>query len=632
VTWTRQPLAQLAAGRDAVVEITDAVINQVLRRQATIALPSAKAGPYGVASVAGSGGAVGNGSLVATGTIAMGVAQRSVVLNVVPMGQGPLRFVAASADLAGADVRLRLTVANDTGRAVMLAASLTLGAMQRPVPPPSVIAAGANGTILVPVANPPGGNHPINIRLFDLNDPAVVTVLTGTLELVSGSGSGGLVMTRTDVRTATILPHVPGLESRITRAITIEASPGLFSVDLNASAATAVILSCPLAITIETTQAESLVASAPFFAFDERGRSVNAAFDTQYSVTRRAAQGTLRVEAPLVTSVEPATQVVRASCDLQAAVVTVSAANPDLQKGIPELQRQFQAALALHVAIRGTGGRVDLTPRLSLVGTLRPGETINEFSFQQVTARVLPAASTNLKAVLAVAMSLSGNAGTPGVPENFIAADDYGTVVSEAVVQAIARFRWRVGDHPRILAGLPTETEYDEGGTRVPILVFPQMHQKSLMDGTSLVVSIKQAGPVTYGTSTGVFTFLMTDATATTKPHAEDFVLLGGRGDFEIAAVLRKDTMQPAPEAVSKNFQVPAELKDVLFAWPFSMSTVGPPAPAVDANVEAFLQAARAGVTQHVSRPFAEAHMVVLSRRHANGVDDYVLSGGTLTL
>ena len=64
--------------------------------------------------------------------------------------------------------------------------------------------------------------------------------------------------------------------------------------------------------------------------------------------------------------------------------------------------------------------------------------------------------------------------------------------------------------------------------------------------------SINQSGPVTYGTSTGPFTFLMTDALATTEAHPEDYVLLGGRGDFEIAAVLRKDNMQPAPDDVAR--------------------------------------------------------------------------------
>ena len=229
-------------------------------------------------------------------------------------------------------------------------------------------------------------------------------------------------------------------------------------------------------------------------------------------------------------------------------------------------------------------------------------------------------------------ISLTGNAHPLGVPENFVGSDDFGSIVNETVVQAIARFRWRVGDHPSILAGRPTETEYDDHGTKVPVLVVPQMHQTSLTGRQHHGGIDQQAGPVTYGTSTGQFTFLMTDAVATTKPHAEDYVLLGGRGDFEIAAVLRKDNMQPAPDDVRKGFEVPDELKGVLFRWPFAMSRVSTPAPVADANVEAFLQAMRAGVTRHLSRPFAESHTVVLSYRHANGIDDYVLSRGVLSL
>ena len=56
MTWTREPLASLAAGHDAVVEVTAAVIDQVLVRQAPIALATATAGPYGVDVPAGGRG------------------------------------------------------------------------------------------------------------------------------------------------------------------------------------------------------------------------------------------------------------------------------------------------------------------------------------------------------------------------------------------------------------------------------------------------------------------------------------------------------------------------------------------------------------------------------------------------
>ncbi len=81
------------------------------------------------------------------------------------------------------------------------------------------------------------------------------------------------------------------------------------------------------------------------------------------------------------------------------------------------LERQFQASLASYSAQRTTGPRLAVTPRLSLIGTLRPGETVNEVSFQDVTARAPPAVSANTKPALAVAISLTGNENSLGVPE-----------------------------------------------------------------------------------------------------------------------------------------------------------------------------------------------------------------------
>lgn len=611
-----------------MIEVTAAVIDQVLARQAPIALPNATAGPYGVDPSArrpGSifGGAPGSSSPGGGGT-GMGVDRRSVVLNVAPTGQSPLRFVSASADIVGRDLVIRVTLQNTTSAAVVLAAVPTLGTMPGHLSPQSTVAAGATATILVPVVNVPPGSHAIAIRVFDLHDPTLETLLQGTLALTPDT-TQALTLTTVAATTALVRPP-PGLETRVTRTETLEASAGRFAVDLDASAGTDVTLKCTVTVAIETTDAESLVVGG------WRGRFGFGPSDTQYSVTHRQAAATLRLEAPLVTSVEPATRAVAVLCDIGAAVVTLSSDDSDVQRALPELERQFQASLVTHSAQRTTGPRLDVTPRLSLIGTLRPGETVNEVAVQHVTARALPAVSANTKPALAVAISLTGNANALGVPENFVGSDDFGTIINETVVQAIARFRWRVGDHPQVLAGRPTETEYDDHGTKVPVLVFPQMHQTSLMDGNTTVASISQAGPVTYGTSTGQFTFLMTDAVATKKPHPEDYVLLGGRGDFEIAAVLRKDTMQPAPDEVRKNFEVPDELKGVLFKWPFAMSGVSTPTPVSDANVEAFLQAMRAGVTRHLSRPFADPHTVVLSYRHANGVDDHLLSRGALTL
>ena len=62
----------------------------------------------------------------------------------------------------------------------------------------------------------------------------------------------------------------------------------------------------------------------------------------------------------------------------------------------------------MHSAQRTTGPPSTGSPFVA-DRTLRPGETVNEFSFQEVTARVLPAVSANMKPALAVAISLTGN-------------------------------------------------------------------------------------------------------------------------------------------------------------------------------------------------------------------------------
>ena len=80
-----------------------------------------------------------------------GVERRSVVLNVAPRVRTQLRFVAASADVAGRDMLIRMTMRNDTSGVVIVAASTMLGGMPRPVSSPSLVAAGATATVLVPL-------------------------------------------------------------------------------------------------------------------------------------------------------------------------------------------------------------------------------------------------------------------------------------------------------------------------------------------------------------------------------------------------------------------------------------------------------------------------------------------------
>jgi hypothetical protein len=251
--------------------------------------------------------------------------------------------------------------------------------------------------------------------------------------------------------------------------------------------------------------------------------------------------------------------------DLAAASVAITASDPDLHAVLVELEQQFQDVLTEHASQRAGGSRVNLAPRFSLVGMLRPGDAVNELSFDSVTAQVRAPASAAGRSALMLALALAGNTRTKGTPENFLGAADFGSVISAAVLRAVAAFRWRVNDYPRVILGRPVEDELDG----VEVLVYPQMHQTSLLDGNGFpVAALRAAGPRTYGTSTGVYTFLMDDANATVRSHPEDHVVLGGIGDFEIASVVRKDNHQPLGEDARNAYETPAALRGVLFQWP----------------------------------------------------------------
>ena len=282
------------------------------------------------------------------------------MLNVAPSGQSALHFIAASADVAGPNVLIHVTLRNDTGGAVVLAASPRLGAMPRPMSSPSPVAAGATATVVVPLVNVPPGTHAIEIRVFDVQDPTLELLLVGTLAVTPESAPAALSLTTTTTTaagTGPLVPPPPGLESRITRTQSVEASAGRFTVDLDASTDSDIALSCAVTISIETTESESLVARG------WGGRFGLGNVDTQYAITRREALATLQVKAPLETSVEAATQAVGVRCDLAAAVVTMSSADSDLQRAIPELS----------VSSRRRSQRTALNGRRALASTSRPG-------------------------------------------------------------------------------------------------------------------------------------------------------------------------------------------------------------------------------------------------------------------
>jgi hypothetical protein len=321
---------------------------------------------------------------------------------------------------------------------------------------------------------------------------------------------------------------------------------------------------------------------------------------------------------PIVTSIDPSTQVIDVYGDLAAAIVTIDTNDAQVQFARSDLARQLEQA----IRARSAGVQFALTPRISLVGALQAGQTVLEIEVFDVVVEVIPGSA------LAVGITLVGNTATKVGLMNFVGLDEYAIVISGSVIKPIADFRWRIGDYPRVLSlTQPVPGAYKENGNTVDILIFTHVRQAS-----NSVASLKAAGPQTYGSSTGVYTFLMTDAAATIKNHPEDYLLLGGLGSFEISRIVRKDNGQDVTAQVSGQYSIPPELQSVTFHWPFSMSFVGPPPPAADVNLESFLQSMRRGVSQHLSRPFADVHTVTLSCRDANGIENILLSRGSIAL
>jgi hypothetical protein len=617
--WTRRPLASSAAEYDAVIEFTALVVNQAVARQAPIALPIVRLPARNVAGPAPSSPSTGAGTTAAT--VSVGA---TVELSLAQVNQSALRFSSSAVHPVAGDLLVRLTIRNESVAPVVLVASPTLGTLPRPASSPVVLAAGAIGTLDVHIANVPPGAHPIQLRVSDLSPPALELLLDGTL--VVGSSVPGQGTQPGSIPSQPV--EVPGLHVRASRQATVEATPRTFAVDLEAALGGTVHLACAVSVSIETTESRTQFTDRPM-AIDERGRLTGLAFGTEYSVTRRSAEARLRLVAPLQTQVDPSTRVVEVSIDLAAATVALTASDPEVLAVQTDLEQQFRAALIDHATQRATGSRIQVAPRISLVGALRAGEVVTELSFHQVVAQVLAPAGPGGRSVLMVALALAANTRAKGTPDNFVGAADFGVVISAAVVRATAAFRWRVNDYPRVLLGRPIEDKYGNDD----VLVYPQMHQTSITDGNGVpVAGLREAGQRTYGTSTGVYTFLMDDATATVRSHPEDHVLLGGLGDFEIASVVRKDNHQSLGDAARQAYETPDALKGVLFQWSFSMSSVAQPPTVADPNVQTFLQSVRTGVTRHLSRPFAAEHAITLLSREPNGVEGLILSLGTISL
>jgi hypothetical protein len=394
---------------------------------------------------------------------------------------------------------------------------------------------------------------------------------------------------------------------------------GPFTADLDLPApANSVVIALGMSVETEVIETHTLITSRPA-GFDLRtGRSSEVPLSTEYHVDRRTVQAQARLTLPIRTSVDPSTRAIDVYGDLATATVSIVTNDAQVQFAQSDLARQLEQAIRAHSA----GTRFELVPRISLLGALQAGQTVQEIEVSDVMVRVLPGSA------LAVGIALAGNTATKASLTNFVGLNDYAVVISGSVIKAIADFRWRIGDYPRVLSlTQPVPGAYKENSNTVDILIFTQIRQAS-----NSVAAIKAAGPKTYGTSTGVFTFLMTDVAATIKNHPEDYLLIGGLGSFEVSRIVRKDNGQDVTAQVGGQYSIPTELQSVCLHWPFSMSFVGQSSPAADANLESFLQSIRRGVSQHLSRPFADIHTISLSSRDANGIENMLLSRGSITL
>jgi hypothetical protein len=338
------------------------------------------------------------------------------------------------------------------------------------------------------------------------------------------------------------------------------------------------------------------------------------------------AGGRLKVEVPINTSVDSATQIVNLMIDLGQAITTFETSDVYAQEVFKAIQSEITQTLKKY-------GLRRLAPPISLLGEMPPNTYVQELSIQQIDIKPLPANASNLRSCFALGFILTGSSTTPGNLQNFINADDFAVVISGKVMQAIAGFRWRIGSYPRELLNEPIEEIYTEKDTKIPILIYSRLVQRDIVDTSGAVLAkIRLAGTYTYGTTIGVYTYLMRNETKDDKTYSEDHLLLGGPASFEIMQVLRKDNAQPAPAEVQKVYKVPPQLQNVQIEWPYILSWLGPPPPFPDPTQEQHIQAMRQGVTSHFSRPFADFHAIALTVRQTNGNENLLLNRGKIKL
>jgi hypothetical protein len=263
---------------------------------------------------------------------------------------------------------------------------------------------------------------------------------------------------------------------------------------------------------------------------------------------------------------------------------------------------------SLSQGLGGMGSAIPALPTLSLVGSVPIGDSVAELSIAHVDIWVLPALGQSPRG-LAVGVVLAGNMAAVSTPQNFLESADYASVITGRVAQAMTGFRWRHGDYPRSYLGNPVLTEYELDGKKIPVQAVPRWMQSSCMDANGVVVARMAAYPPTMP-----------------QPQ-EDLFVLGGRYAVETASVTHLDGTAP-PADVAANISV--DLPEQDFERPLRMSNVNVASGGPAAGTVGYLSALRAGVTRHLSIPFAAETNVQLAVRQVNGPENVMLSRGML--
>jgi hypothetical protein len=632
--WTRVGLASSAAGYDAVVQLACPVLTKVLNQQ-NLSIPhvskdhSSKVPP----------------SWLSQETI-LQEGFRSI-LRLDASEDSELRMLNTAAayrsDMetsdAYRDLFLQFEVFNSSDRRMVGIVRPTVGSMERPPSAPVTIEPHSAGWLSVELNNIPTGSHPAEFEFVDLLGGRTLNTLPGRLDTEERftlepelsrkpegpSGPENLEeffldddILRQFASKERFGPPEMGIQCPPEGTVTfsyrtiVDAKTDPLSVDCKLSTSTTVVLSAQLHLKIKVQHIKSVSGGSTggyvvnaLGGLDEACIVYRFVLDSEeLDVTRQ-----LKIEAPLSVSIDGVTKVVRLFVNLNQATVTFDTSDIVAQAAF---EQEVKPQIVQYLSAKGS---LNLAPRLSLLGPIQAGQSVQEITLQRVDVRPI-SAGTNAQPCFSLGFVLTGGAATPANMQNFLGTGNYAVVIAGQVMRAIAAFRWRTGDYPKERLGKPIEDSYkDEQGKTIPMLIYPRVVQKDVVDNQGQVMSgIRLLGQ-----------YLNTTFT-------EDHLQLGGHGNMEIVNVVRKDDSQPVPEGVKNKIKVQQEASGVLFEWPFVLSSVAPPQPHPDSNAQQWLQAMRTGVTSHLSRPFADIQTITLLAREANGNENLLRSRGVIAL